>query len=744
MAADVRMPGVEGSAPDRGPAPPPPAPAGPAAGVPPPIPRPPARRRFGIGIQSTLLLMLLGVSIASSAIVGWIGYTSGTDSLRQAAFERLTEVRESRAAAITTSFDRIRASTVVFTRGSTAVEAVTAFDSAFQALNDQPVDPADQAGVQGYYQDEFIPALERTTGEAADIDTFLPTGAAQTYLQARYTVPPGDDFDASLAVDDAGDGSAWSAANARFQDYFRQIVTRMDFDDALLINTSGDVVYSAYKSTDLGTNVVDGPLADTNLSSAYRAAMKANSPDFVDVTDFEFYAPYFGQPVAWVSSPIAENGKIIGVLALQLPKSNINDVMTGDGQWVTDGLGQTGETYLAGPDQRMRSVSRMLLEDPTRYVDLAVAAATPRETAEHAVRLDDTILLQPVHTDSVRLALAGQSGTIIDTEYLGDEALVAYAPLQIEGLQWVIVAKIDTSEAFAPVTDFTRRLVLSTAVIIFLVCVAALLLAQVFARPVRRLVAGVNQVAGGDLDARVDVRSRDEFGDLADSFNDMSRSLRTKQHLLDQQIAENERLVSTLMPAPVAQRYREGEQTIADDHANVSVIFADVIGFESFAAGLPSERSLEMLNSLVRSFDEAAERLGVEKVRTLRDGYLASCGLHVPRVDNERRTLDFALEMADAVRRFNIQYGAELTLRAGIDTGSVTSGLIGRSSVVYDMWGEAVNLAFRLQHRTGESGVFVTDRVRQRVVGDYAFQEAGTVDTPSGPDLVWKLEVRTR
>lgn len=386
----------------------------------------------------------------------------------------------------------------------------------------------------------------------------------------------------------------------------------------------------------------------------------------------------------------------------------------------------------------MRSVSRMLLEDPTRYIDLAVAAATPRETAEHAVRLDDTILLQPVHTDSVRLALAGQSGTIIDTEYLGDEALVAYAPLQIEGLQWVIVAKIDTSEAFAPVTDFTRRLVLSTAVIIFLVCVAALLLAQVFARPVRRLVAG------GDLDARVDVRSRDEFGDLADSFNDMSRSLRTKQHLLDQQIAENERLLSTLMPAPVAQRYREGEQTIADDHANVSVIFADVIGFESFAAGLPSERSLEMLNSLVRSFDEAAERLGVEKVRTLRDGYLASCGLHVPRVDNERRTLDFALEMADALRRFNIQYGAELTLRAGIDTGSVTSGLIGRSSVVYDMWGEAVNLAFRLQHRTGESGVFVTDRVRQRVVGDYAFQEAGTVDTPSGPDLVWKLEVRTR
>ncbi|TKV62118.1 HAMP domain-containing protein [Nakamurella flava] len=687
--------------------------------------------------------MLLAVSVLSAAVVGLIGYRSGSESIRQAAFDRLTEVRQSRTAAITDLFDRIQGEAVVLTRGTTAVEAVTSFNNGFAELNARPADPADTQTVDSWYANAFAPKLAEETGEASDPQTFQPTSAAQTYLQARYTVPAGDDYDASLAVDDAGDGSSWSAANATFQDYFRQSINRLGYDDALLLNTDGDVVYSAYKSADLGTNVLTGPLNESNLSTAYRAAMRATSPDFVDITDFEFYAPYYGQPVAWAVSPVARDGVTIGVLALQLPKQLINKVMTNQDRWTQDGLGSTGETYLAGPDLTMRSISRMLVENPSEYVTRAVDAATPRAVAEHAVRINDTILLQPTRTEAVRQGLTGRTGTIVDTEYLGDEALVAYAPITIGDLQWVIVAKLDTSEAFAPVDDFTRNLALSTAAIIFVVCLASLLLAQIFSRPVRRLVTGVNRVATGDLDARVDVNTRDEFGDLATAFNDMGRSLRTKQQLLDEQMAENDRLLHTLMPEQVARRYRDGEQTIAEDHTGVSVIYADVLGYEAFTSGMPSERSLELLNSLVRGFDEAAQRLGIERVRTLRDGYLASCGLQVPRVDNERRTVEFALEMAAVVRRFNLQHGASLNLRAGIDTGPVTSGLIGRTSVMYDMWGDAVSLAFRLQDRHGESGIFVTERVRERLVGMQDFAPAGTVETQDGTQSVWKLQVST-
>lgn len=354
-----------------------PPPAKEAAAARPPTPALRPRRRFGLGIQSKLLLMLLAVSVLSAAVVGLIGYRSGSESIRQAAFERLTEVRQSRTAAITDLFDRIKGEAVVLTRGTTAVEAVTSFNNGFAELNARPADPADTQTVNSWYANAFAPKLAEETGEASDPQTFQPTSAAQTYLQARYTVPAGNDYDAALAVDDAGDGSSWSAANATFQDYFRQSINRLGYDDALLLNTDGDVVYSAYKSADLGTNVLTGPLNESNLSTAYRAAMRATSPDFVDITDFEFYAPYYGQPVAWAVSPVARDGVTIGVLALQLPKQLINKVMTNQDRWTQDGLGSTGETYLAGPDLTMRSISRLLVENPSEYVTRAVDAATP-------------------------------------------------------------------------------------------------------------------------------------------------------------------------------------------------------------------------------------------------------------------------------------------------------------------------------------------------------------------------------
>jgi class 3 adenylate cyclase len=106
---------------------------------------------------------------------------------------------------------------------------------------------------------------------------------------------------------------------------------------------------------------------------------------------------------------------------------------------------------------------------------------------------------------------------------------------------------------------------------------------------------------------------------------------------------------------------------------------------------LASDQLLVIVNKLTRQFDAAAENLGVEQVRTVHDGYLASCGLSVPRLDNIRRTVDFALEMQRTVDRFNAETGRDLRLRSGIDTGTVTSGLVGRSSLAYDMWGSAVS-----------------------------------------------------
>ncbi len=693
-----------------------------------------------ISIQSKLLVMLLATSILSAAVVGAIGYQSGRSSLRQSVFDRLTEVRESQTRQLESKFADLEDSLIVYTRGTTTVEAVEAFSSAFGQLGNSTINPQQWQSIVDYYNDQFKPVEQKQTGDTVDVARLLPTSNAQKYLQANYTAPVADP-EKSIRVDDARDGSAWSAANARFNDYFREIVERFQFEDALLLDTAGNVVYTAYKGIDLGTNIVTGPYRQSLLRDAYEKTLASNTVDYVGVTDFGDYQPA-DEPTAWMMAPVGPPGRVEGVLALQFPISKINRLMTADKQWETAGMGTTGETFVVGPDGLMRSDSRLFLENPQKFERDVIDAGTPPAVAQKSLSQHGTTLVQPVETEATRSALRGQTGTVIEDDYLGNETLQAYAPVTLHGLNWSIIAKIDTAEAFAPVATFTRTLVLSTVVITFIVCLAAMMLARLFVRPLRRLEAGAQQIGAGDYDVSLPVQSRDEFGDLTTAFNDMSRNLAIKEDLLAEQRRENDRLLRTLMPESVVQRYRDGEETIAQDHHNVTVLFADTIGLDELTSEMPSEEALAIVNRLVHQFDAAADDLGVERVRTLRNGYWASSGLSVPRLDNVRRTVDFALEMQRIIERFNTEAGTELELRAGIDTGAVSSGLVGRSNLAYDMWGSAVNLAYRVQRGSPQPGVYVTERVFE-VMGDTRdLEPAGTVQVDGADEPIWQLRDR--
>ncbi|ORB62098.1 adenylate/guanylate cyclase domain-containing protein [Mycolicibacterium tusciae] len=689
-----------------------------------------------VSIQSKLLMMLLITSVLSAAVVGAIGYQSGRSSLRESVFDRLTEIRQSQSRQLREGIGDLKDSLVIYSRGATSIQAIQAFTAGFDQLNSANISPAQQQSIVDYYTDQFAPTKKKA-GEEVDVDAVLPDTNAQRYLQAYYTAPFSD-WDKAIAFDDAGDGSAWSAANARYNDFYREIVTRFEFEDALLFDTRGNIVYTAYKGVDLGTNIFSGPFKGGPLAAAYQAALDSNAVDYVGLTDFGEYEPA-DEPTAWFLSPVGPRGRVDGVLALQFPISKVNRLMTMDRKWQESGMGKTGETFIVGDDDLMRSDSRLFIQDPEAYKRDVVEAGTPPDIAQEAIDRGGTTLIQPVPTDATKFAQRGQSGTLIAQDYLGQETLQAYAPADLEGLRWNVIAKIDTSEAFAPVSAFTRTLVLSTVVIIFVVCLAAMLLARLFVRPIRRLETGAQQISSGDYNINLPVHSRDEFGDLTVAFNDMSRNLAIKEDLLAEQRRENDRLMLSLMPEPVAQRYREGEETIAQDHQDVTVIFADVVGLDALSLDLNSDELLTIVNKLTRQFDAAAENLGVEQVRTLHNGYLASCGLSVPRLDNVRRTVDFAIEMQRIIERFNAETGHDLSLRAGIDTGTVTSGLVARSTLAYDMWGSAVNLAYQVQSGSPQPGVYVTSAVYDTMRDSRKFESAGVITVDGEEQPVWRL-----
>ena len=334
-----------------------------------------------VSIQSKLLVMLLLTSVLSAAIVGAIGYQSGRNSLRTSAFDRLTEIRQSQSRQLQTGVQDLKNSLVIYSRGSTTTQAVEAFTAGFDQLGASTISPAQQQSLADYYTNQFAKEENKETGEQVDVEALLPDSPAQRYLQAYYTAPFSD-WDQAIKFDDARDGSAWSAANARFNDFFREIVTRFEFEDALLLDTRGNVVYSAYKGVDLGTNVFTGPYKGGLLTSAYQQALDSNSVDYVGLTDFGDYEPA-DEPTAWFMSPVGPQGRVDGVLALQFPISKMNRLMTMDRRWEDSGMGKTGETFIVGPDDLMRSDSRLFLEDPEAYkrdaVDAGRRPTSPRK-----------------------------------------------------------------------------------------------------------------------------------------------------------------------------------------------------------------------------------------------------------------------------------------------------------------------------------------------------------------------------
>lgn len=690
---------------------------------------------FGrVSIQSKLMLMLLIVGILATGVTGGIGFQSGRSSLRESMFDRLTAVREAQARVLELGFNDLLNSLVVYSRGETVPGALAAFTNGFDQLADAVVKPEEVKAITDFYRARFAGA-----GDARlDINALIPTSDAAKYLQANYTVAAPERTQA-VTRDDAKDGSTWSAANARYNDYFREVVTRLGMQDLYLIDDRGNIVYTAYKGVELGSNILTGPYrGDGSLGEAFRKAMSTNDIDFVTATDFTEYLPA-GEPTAWMLTPIGPPGRAAGVMVLQYPISIVNYLMTADKQWKRVGMGQTGETYVVGDDELMRSDSRVFLEDRDLYRRDVIAAGTPPEVADRAISQGTTVLVQPVGTEATKAAQRGETGTLIATDYLGRRALQAYAPVKMKGLDWIIIASTDSTEAFASERDFTHRLVRSTAIIIFFACLAAMVWSRLFVRPIRRLEQGAEQIGIGNYDVALPVESRDEFGDLSVAFNEMGRSLAIKHQLLEEQRQENERLLLSLMPQSVVDRIRDGEQDIADDHQDVTVIFADIVGLDELSNELTADESLSIIKKLARQFDAAAENLGVERVRSTHNGYLASCGLTVPRLDNIHRTVDFALEMQRIVNRYNTETGRDLQLRAGIDTGSVTSGLIGRAGLVYDLWGGAVHLASAMRRGSPQPGVYVSREVYEATRDTRRYVPAAPVRIGDREEPTWRL-----
>ncbi len=228
----------------------------------------------------------------------------------------------------------------------------------------------------------------------------------------------------------------------------------------------------------------------------------------------------------------------------------------------------------------------------------------------------------------------------------------------------------------------------------------------------------------------------------------------TKQ-LYDSVVAQqkvSERLLLNVLPRSIAERLKgrpeviadSFTEVIADSYADVTVLFADIVEFTQFSRTVSAEVVVEVLNDIFTRFDGIADKYGLEKIKTIGDAYMVAAGLPVPVADHATRVAHMALDMIEALDRFNQQNGHRLKMRIGIDTGAVVAGVIGKRKFLYDLWGDVVNTASRMESVGVPGRIQLTNATRQRLGAAFKFEERGAIDVKGkGEMFTWFLESRS-
>lgn len=382
-----------------------------------------------ITLNAKIITLFVIAGLLPFIITGVLSYQIAKKSLHDQSFNQLVSVRDIKKKQIEEYFEKIRLDISALSEDPTICSAIKEMKRAFQEIGTEKAHEL-YVTKNPFHKEKRIDFLSAT------------------------------------------DGSEYSSTHAMFHPYFKGLLEKRGYYDIFLIDSeTGNIIYTAYKEPDFGSNLTNGPYTNTNLARLYKEVTNSESHNVAILADFEPYAPSDFAPASFIAAPISDGFNKIGVLALQIPIDQINNVMMGRA-----GLGETGETYLVGSDKFMRSDSRF---------------SNKR-----------TLLVNKIETEAVTDALANKSDCKIIKDYRGSEVLSAYAPLDIKDLKWSIIAEIDKKEAFRAAISLKKwNFIIGIATVLFVVGLGWIVLkitgkiSGLFKRLLADLTEGSSQVA---------------------------------------------------------------------------------------------------------------------------------------------------------------------------------------------------------------------------------------------------------
>jgi methyl-accepting chemotaxis protein len=476
-----------------------------------------------LNLRSKLITSFLLAGLIPLIAVGYYSYNQSTKALQKKAVDKLVAVRNIKGEAIKRYFDNIRSQIITFSETVSTVDAMRDFNLAFESFLDE--NQFTEKNIQKYkislvryYQDKFGRKYQNETGNNVNTLDFLSQlSNLELALQYYYISANPKPFGSKEEFDFALDNSTYSKLHAKYHPSIRNFLNEFGYYDIFLIDIkSGHIVYSVFKELDFATSLVKGPYKDTNIADAFQKAKEINNPNGFILVDYKKYTPSYEAPASFIATPIWDKGKKIGIAMFQMPIDKLNTIM---GE--RSGMGKTGETYLVGPDFFMRSDS---YNDKENF------------SVVNSFRSQNTSLSE---SQSVIEALNGKSADLIGKNYLGDEVISAYAPIDVLGLKWALVADFATSEAFESAVKIRNTLFVIIGVTFLVIVLFAFFLSSSISNKIKdiskKLLTNAKEVGDSSEDississklSEASIRTSSSLQETVSSIDEISSMVQT-------------------------------------------------------------------------------------------------------------------------------------------------------------------------------------------------------------------------
>lgn len=418
-------------------------------------------------------MVVVGAAFVASAAIGLGSYFISARTVTALTIDKLNAVAQQRASALETFLDGVQSDLVVTATSTGTITSITNLLIGWPKLGPDPAKVLHEA----FVDNNPFPLEERS----------------------------------KLDLGNLQDGIIYDKRHEKMNPGFRWQAQAHGYEDIYIFEPGGNLIYSVSKRDDFGTNFLSGPYAESPLGNAFRAALTVTEPGTVVFVDATPYAAYPDVPASFVSTPVFNEGALIGVLAFKMPTGLINRMMQSN-----QGMGETGETFYIGSDHLMRN-------------DSLFSAG------------DDILRTRFASPDLERTLATGAASGGRSHEYRNMSLLTATVPVAFGGTKWALVAAIGEEEAMAPLVEMRNSILLGATVILALTLALALVFSRSIAKPITRLTAVVTAIAGGRLDAEVDdVQRRDEIGEMAQAVQVFRENAVKVQTLSDEQRLSSE------------------------------------------------------------------------------------------------------------------------------------------------------------------------------------------------------------